>query len=376
MIKRIFFLTVLLAFVGCEVGDDDAPAVTNTEQDSTDTEDDVPREVNFDVTVLSRPVNAVYSSIELSQGQIVGNLLDLNQDMGMDTGVVFRTEPPYLIFYRPSFFNRVWIRDVRDGSSSAFVNYFQPAGEAVAISTVASSRHIVTFYRNPAMEDIYRMDSYRVQEQDEAPLYQIEEDLSTVHINQDKFMLTYVDDQQRLVLEAFDLNNREKVLESDISSLVGYTFSGNFIYLFGNGVVRVFDYNSGQLGSPVGILENVNRGGYFDSELIGNRLYYRFAYAQPNLLVEGPAYYNLSQGTNTIFDLFPFVDFLESTGKNLLSPGPIEVNAQEEVIVFAYSYIEAGDTEAQWAVAFLDYNMNLIKTTDIPIQPSAVVIHP
>lgn len=376
MIKRILFLSILIAFAGCAVGDDEGFTGTDTEQESGNPDENLPQEVNFDVTVLSRPVNAVYSSILLTDGDIAGNLLDLNQDMGMDTGVVFRTESPYLIFYRPSFFNRVWIRDVRDGSSSAFDTYFQPAGEAVAISTLASYRHIVTFYRNPVLKDIYRMDSYRVEEQDEAPLYQIEEDLSTVHIDRDKFMLTYRDEEQRLILEAFDLNSREKVLESDISSLVGYTFSGNFIYLFGNGVVRVFDYNSGQLGSPVGILENVNRGGYFESELIGNRLYYRFAYAQPNLLVEGPAYYDLSRGVNTILDLFPFVDYLESTGKNLLSPGPIEVNTQEEIIVFAYSYIEAGDTEAQWAVAYLDFNMNLIKTTDIPVEPSAVVIHP
>ncbi|PQB05012.1 hypothetical protein BST85_08995 [Aureitalea marina] len=374
--KKFLILSFLIAFVGCDVGDDDATTATDTEQDSEDTNGENPdRTVNFDLTVLSRPVNAVYSSVVLTEGEIQGPVLNLNEDMNMDTGVVFRSEPPNLIFYRPSFFNRVWVRDVRTGDSSPFNEFFQPEVDPVSISTVASSSHIVTFYRDRFNEDIYRMDSYNMAEGVEAPLYETLEALSTVHIDRNKFMLTYVDQDQRLILEAFDLNSRTKVLETDITSLIGYTFSGDFIYLFGNGVVRIFDYNIGKLGSPQGILENINRGGFFDTELVGNRLYYRFAYAQPNLLIEGPAYYDLDQGANTIFDLFTFVDYLESNGQNLLNPGPIEINSEEEVIVFAYSYIEAGNTEAQWAVAYLDYGLQLIKTTDIPIEPAALVLH-
>lgn len=365
-----FWLLCFVLCLACKVGTDDEPiGVTDDMPD-----DEVPAEgVNFTVSVLSRVDEGDYFLVDVSRGETIGANVNLNLEMNMDRGVVYRVEDNHLIFYRPSFFNRTWIRNISTGAFNFYEGYFQPEVDPFNVSTLGSTRHILTLYNDNLDPERLLIDQFTPETSEEGTLYSTRSNLDVVLAGNDQFILTYQDDESRTQLEAFDLTSREQVLQSDITSLRALTLAEDKIYLFGANVFRTFDFSTGQLGSPVGTVENINRGGLFRSSLFNNRLYYPFVYSQPSILLEGPAYFDLDNGTNTILDIFPLVDLLEDRGQFFLTPGPFVVEPNSEVIIVAYAYFTEDDPNEQWALAYLDFDIRILSLVDLPAKPLSLI---
>lgn len=331
--------------------------------------------VNFDIAVVARDVDGDFLQIDIEKGESVSELINLTDQMGLDeNNIAYNIEDEFLIFYKRAQTSKVWTRNTRENNFEIFENFFAPEINPTSVRTFAGKDFIITSYLDANFVDDRYLDVYNPANGNESTVFSINRDISDFDVVGSRLVMFYEDTNNERLLNAFDLSTPVLIAQFPVTSYQGYTFNDIGVHLFEEDHYRVYDFTAEVFSEANNTLEPITDSSLFRSNIRGNSMAYSFSYAQPSPLVDGPAIYDLNSGTNTLFQIFDLSAQLDAMGQSLLGGETFAINLLESVVIMGYSYIPKDTSETRQALAFVNLDMELLATLDVPFVPLDIII--
>jgi len=383
--KRFIFLLIMASIFACTSSNDEPGEMDDTGDDmgGGPVSGEGATEVNFSIAVLTENDSEEYMLYDINANGNIVATTNLNQAFGFQGRPKYNVDNGYLMLFKD--FNEAisWRRNLKTGLNQTFTNYFISPSNKTGIRNFGDSNYLITFFQDykgnngdkwfvriyditngTSSEDVYFADGGPFN-----PYFS-----GTRFARDGKFFGLYRDVSDALTMKILDLNSPLTPTVLNVATKRHFTMVDDDIYLFGENEYQIFNCANGSISNSSQTPESIYSSfQIFESSLKGDQLTFPFTYGQPSQYVRGPAIYDLTEGVNILFDLNEFDVAMEGSGQFIQTSTTSINNQTEEVIVLGYNYQNIA-LEFKHGIAFLNYNMEVIATLEIPFEAVEIMI--
>ncbi|MDC7995906.1 hypothetical protein [Altibacter sp. HG106] len=379
---RAFSIGVVLFFI-LSCGSDDS--VTSEASDdisaSDDTGDSYTDSIDFDITLLAENETEEFLLQQIQGGAMFSEVMNVSQSSGAKGGIYhYNRTDNRLSFSVLNFFEPTVLQfDLASRDFTEYQGFFNIPTEGSRYA-FGSGQKIITFFNDPTVDEKYLFEVYDIPSGmssgsiELAPWQFVNPFNREYNFMKNNYMALFLDDGSSGVNKRIiNLNDPENIHTIELPEASGSeAILQDRYYLFQGDSYLVYDLTEGSWEAPVSGGDPIEGHRIrHNAYQVGAEMAYLEAALPPTFYRYSPTIYNFDTKSKRKFRPDALTEALEAGyGHSATRINTQYLSLEKEVIIYAYEYRlfdDSGDTyEDRYAVAFMNYNDEIIARLDVP----------